>query len=334
MKQKLNHIFFFLMFVEGIVLFMLLPSFSFAQQTADVVPPEQTSSQAFSKKEKTSLQNSKQSLSENKKIKPNKKKDEKDQEHYKLYRSFNEGFILTIRANFLGSVTMPRINQTDLNTLKSASLIGGVGFVVDSEIELGYLFSKEKWFSRSKSKTLSGMGFSVTLGVGQAFVAKKLSGSYSDAGTQKTFNLYLTTQHLPAITFGIAHRLYFFYNRLAIGLWLGGKSLVDNSPTFYFYSNDSTKFPTTVGNLIISEDVRKKINSTMFSLKGFIEYYQPIVNKMQMVIRLYAGYNVFKPNYIILPSAIKTDFNTSQELSSLYLDSVEMGLSVALAFKT
>lgn len=267
----------------------------------------------------------------------------KDEDTHEIYHSFNEGFLLMIRANFLASVTLPRIANADLAKLQHGdntggsvdSLGGGVGFVMDGEAEFGYIFGKDKWFANNKSKTFSGMGVSLTLGVGQHFSAMAFSGSYVDGTETKGVRLYFTSKSLPAITFGITHRLYFFSNRMAIGLWVGGKAIVDTSPEFYFYSADSN-FPTTVGTLIITKEMLKKMNRVMFSMKGFIEYNQPIVRKMQLVLRLYAGYSIFKPNYIVLPKVVtdKKVFKDGEKLSSLFVDSMDVGLSVALAFKT
>ena len=65
--------------------------------------------------------------------------------------SFEEGFIWGLRANFNGSLTLPSISQEDLDKMGAASMKGAVGYTMDGEAELGYLFGAERWFGKEKS---------------------------------------------------------------------------------------------------------------------------------------------------------------------------------------
>ena len=65
--------------------------------------------------------------------------------------SFEEGFIWGLRAHFNGSLTLPSISQEDLDKMGAASMKGAVGYTMDGEAELGYLFGAERWFGKEKS---------------------------------------------------------------------------------------------------------------------------------------------------------------------------------------
>ena len=53
---------------------------------------------------------------------------------------FEEGFIWGLKANFNETLTIPSINNSDLDKMGATFLKGSMGFTMDGEAELGYLF--------------------------------------------------------------------------------------------------------------------------------------------------------------------------------------------------
>lgn len=66
--------------------------------------------------------------------------------------SFTNGFIWAVKFNFNGSATIPSINQEDLNKMGIEYFKGAVGYSLNGELELGYLFGSERWFNMDNKK--------------------------------------------------------------------------------------------------------------------------------------------------------------------------------------
>ena len=95
---------------------------------------------------------------------------------FSLVYGFDEGFIWALKANFNGSATMPSISQSDLDKIGAAYMKGAVGYTMDGEAELGYLFGSKKWFGLDDTSKFSGMSVFASLGVGSGF-AGMVSGN-------------------------------------------------------------------------------------------------------------------------------------------------------------
>lgn len=252
-----------------------------------------------------------------------------------VYSHFDNGMVFIVMANFSGSLTDPYISDSDLKKMGANFFKGGTGFIMGGEAQLGYVFGKDRWFPNNKTRDFSAVGLFFYFSVGQG-VATQSSGSLV-GGEQ--IDVFFTASYTPVINFGVSTKTYFFYNRMAIGISIGTRLIADTTPEYYFYSTHPNIFPTEVGTLIVTSDMMKKMNAFAFSTGGFIEYNQPILRTVQMILRLYGTYNVYKPKYITMPPTLEASaksqvgFDSSKPVNSFYLNSFDFGISIGLAFK-
>ena len=251
---------------------------------------------------------------------------------------FEEGFIWGLRANFNGSATLPSISQEDLNKLGAAYMKGSVGYTMDGEAELGYLFGVDRWFGGKKTdfSKFSGMSLYTSIGVGSGF-AGEVAGNTVDAVTA---NMFVNIQYAPVISFGIGSKLYLLESRLALGLQLGIKVIADTSPEYLAYSDtdlSSLKVDLPeMGEIIVTDFMKKNMNPVMFSIKLMLEYNQPINDRVEVILGIYGRFNIYKPKYLTMPDSLLTllpNFTTETPMPSFYLNSVDFGLSLGLQFR-
>lgn len=260
--------------------------------------------------------------------------------------SFEEGFIWGLRANFNGSLTLPSISQEDLNKMGAAYMKGAVGYTMDGEAELGYLFGAERWFGKEKSdfSKFSGMSLYVSIGVGTGFSGMVSGNTIGGA----TVNVFMNVNYKPVISFGIGSKLYLLESRMAIGLQLGGKLIADTSPEYLAYSDSDSTFaslkpPVTLpemGELIVTDFMKKNMNPVMFSLKLMLEYNQPINDRVEVVLGIYTRFNIYKPKYITMPTSllgviqgIRPSFTAETPMPTYYINSLDFGLTLGLQFR-
>ena len=260
--------------------------------------------------------------------------------------SFEEGFIWGLRANFNGSLTLPSISQEDLDKMGAASMKGAVGYTMDGEAELGYLFGAERWFGKEKSdfSKFSGMSLYVSIGVGTGFSGMVSGNTIGGA----TVNVFMNVNYKPVISFGIVSKLYLLESRMAIGLQLGGKLIADTSPEYLAYSDSDSTFaslapPVTLpemGELIVTDFMKKNMNPVMFSLKLMLEYNQPINDRVEVVLGIYTRFNIYKPKYITMPTSllgviqgIRPSFTAETPMPTYYINSLDFGLTLGLQFR-
>ncbi len=260
--------------------------------------------------------------------------------------SFEEGFIWGLRANFNGSLTLPSISQEDLNKMGAASMKGAVGYTMDGEAELGYLFGAERWFGKEKSdfSKFSGMSLYVSIGVGTGFSGIVSGNTIGGA----TVNVFMNVNYKPVISFGIGSKLYLLESRMAIGLQLGGKVIADTSPEYLAYSDSDSTFasltpPVTLpemGELIVTDFMKKNMNPVMFSIKLMLEYNQPINDRVEVVLGIYTRFNIYKPKYITMPTSllgviqgIRPSFTAETPMPTYYINSLDFGLTLGLQFR-
>lgn len=260
--------------------------------------------------------------------------------------SFEEGFIWGLRANFNGSLTLPSISQEDLDKMGAASMKGAVGYTMDGEAELGYLFGAERWFGKEKSdfSKFSGMSLYVSIGVGTGFSGMVSGNTIGGA----TVNVFMNVNYKPVISFGIVSKLYLLESRMAIGLQLGGKLIADTSPEYLAYSDSDSTFaslapPVTLpemGELIVTDFMKKNMNPVMFSLKLMLEYNQPINDRVEIVLGIYTRFNIYKPKYITMPTSllgviqgIRPSFTAETPMPTYYINSLDFGLTLGLQFR-
>ena len=260
--------------------------------------------------------------------------------------SFEEGFIWGLRANFNGSLTLPSISQEDLNKMGAASMKGAVGYTMDGEAELGYLFGAERWFGKEKSdfSKFSGMSLYFSIGVGTGFSGMVSGNTIGGA----TVNVFMNVNYKPVISFGIGSKLYLLESRMAIGLQLGGKVIADTSPEYLAYSDSDSTFasltpPVTLpemGELIVTDFMKKNMNPVMFSIKLMLEYNQPINDRVEVVLGIYTRFNIYKPKYITMPTSllgviqgIRPSFTAETPMPTYYINSLDFGLTLGLQFR-
>ena len=266
---------------------------------------------------------------------------------------FEEGFIWGLRANFNGSATLPSISQEDLNKLGAAYMKGSIGYTMDGEAELGYLFGVDRWFGGKKSEfsKFSGMSLYASIGVGSGF-AGEVAGNTIESISAKMF---INIKYSPIISFGIGSKLYLLESRLALGLQLGGKVIADTSPEYLAYSDqDLSNLPTEMGGpldlpemgeIIVTDFMMKNMNPVMFSIKLMLEYNQPINDRVEVILGIYGRFNIYKPKYLTMPDSLLNllnsvkrkdglaEFSVETPMSSFYLNSIDFGLSLGLQFR-
>ena len=260
--------------------------------------------------------------------------------------SFEEGFIWGLRANFNGSLTLPSISQEDLDKIGAASMKGAIGYTMDGEAELGYLFGAERWFGKEKSdfSKFSGMSLYVSIGVGTGFSGMVSGNTIGGA----TVNVFMNVNYKPVISFGIGSKLYLLESRMAIGLQLGGKVIADTSPEYLAYSDSDSTFASLtppvklpeMGELIVTDFMKKNMNPVMFSLKLMLEYNQPINDRVEVVLGIYTRFNIYKPKYITMPTSllgviqgIRPSFTAETPMPTYYINSLDFGLTLGLQFR-
>lgn len=260
--------------------------------------------------------------------------------------SFEEGFIWGLRANFNGSLTLPSISQEDLDKMGAASMKGAVGYTMDGEAELGYLFGAERWFGKEKSdfSKFSGMSLYFSIGVGTGFSGMVSGNTIGGA----TVNVFMNVNYKPVISFGIGSKLYLLESRMAIGLQLGGKLIADTSPEYLAYSDSDSTFASLtppvklpeMGELIVTDFMKKNMNPVMFSIKLMLEYNQPINDRVEVVLGIYTRFNIYKPKYITMPTSllgviqgIRPSFTAETPMPTYYINSLDFGLTLGLQFR-
>lgn len=260
--------------------------------------------------------------------------------------SFEEGFIWGLRANFNGSLTLPSISQEDLNKMGAAYMKGAVGYTMDGEAELGYLFGAERWFGKEKSdfSKFSGISLYVSIGVGNGFTGLVAGNTINGINP----NIFINVNYTPVISFGIGSKLYLLESRMAIGLQLGGKLIADTSPEYLAYSDMDLSAVFTnitlpqVGEIIVTDFMKKNMNPVMFSIKLMLEYNQPINDRVEVVLGIYTRFNIYKPKYITMPDSLlemikkgaqKPNFSVETPMPTYYINSLDFGLTLGLQFR-
>lgn len=270
--------------------------------------------------------------------------------------AFEEGFTLGLRANFSGSYTNPSLNEADKGYLGASFMRGMVGFIMNGEAELTYIFDSKRYFHYTDNSIFGGLGLAFNLGVGQGF-SGQISGQYNGI-VGKDIEVYCRVYMTPVITFGTMVKAMLFKNRLVIGLGIGGKLLADPQPTYELYTNltdeeadtlynngNGPNFYPETGTLFIPGAMMRKMNPLGFIFKAAIDYNVPLIEKMSVTIGSYASYTIYKPRYVSLPKNIAKaavengkitgiDVNFERDpIKSFFMNSFDFGVSLGLLFK-
>ena len=270
--------------------------------------------------------------------------------------AFEEGFTLGLRANFSGSYTNPSLNEADKGYLGASFMRGMVGFIMNGEAELTYIFDSKRYFHYTDNSIFGGLGFAFNLGVGQGF-SGQISGQYNGI-VGKDIEVYCRVYMTPVITFGTTVKAMLFKNRLVIGFGIGGKLLADPQPTYELYTNltdeetetlynngNGPNFYPETGTLFIPGAMMRKMNPLGFIFKAAIDYNVPLIEKMSVTMGSYASYTIYKPRYVSLPKNIAKaavengkitgiDVNFERDpIKSFFMNSFDFGVSLGLLFK-
>lgn len=273
--------------------------------------------------------------------------------------AFNSGLRLGLRANLTGSLTRPKISKTDMDYLGGDGMKGMLGYVTTGEADLTYLFDSIKYFRCQDNAVFGGLGWSFALGLGQGF-SGQISGSYNDV-LKKKINVFCRVHMSPVLSLGSGVRSYFLKNRLALGGTVGIRMPLDPQPIYEMYTNltpeevakvkeatgNKLDFSNETGTLQITEEQMKKINPVGYTFKGFIEYNQPFITSMEIVLGMFLSYTVYKPKYVTMPQKLiraaeiggaaknppVTVDTANTPINSFYMNSLDFGINVGLNFK-
>ena len=265
--------------------------------------------------------------------------------------SFTNGFIWAVKFNFNGSATIPSINQEDLNKMGIEYFKGAVGYSLNGELELGYLFGSERWFNMDNKK-FSGMSLFGYLGIGTGYLGQSFSGTFKN--NSEKANIFVNLNYAPVLDFGIGTKVHLLEDRLLLGLSIGGKFIIDSSPESYIYSNNPSGVETGTQNnpsgavnlpvlskLIMSKHLSQSLNRFMLSVKLTIEYNQPINEKVALLLGVYTRFNMYNPKYLVMTDDIEKiiqsymggeNFTLETKLPSYFINSLDFGVSIGFAF--
>ena len=112
-------------------------------------------------------------------------------------------------------------------------------------------------------------------------------------------------------------------------------------------TNGGIDFSNETGTLLITDDQIKKINPVGFIMKGYIEYNQPFLDNMEIVLGIFLSYAVYRPKYVTMPQKLITAAHANAKrkdphsklnllntpINSLYLNSLDFGVTLGLTFK-
>lgn len=248
--------------------------------------------------------------------------------------AFEQGWILNMKANVGGSLTVPSISQADLSKMGANKMEGMVGFIGGGKAEVGYIFDAPTYFNLP-DHAFSGVGAFGYIGVGQGY-AGQVSGSLVEG---KQIDVFVNVFYTPVINLGATGKAYFFDNRLAVGLSLGMKMIADTSPEYEIYSTEPGTIQPEVGTIIVDEWMMKNMNPFMASFELLAEYSVPILPTTELILGGYAQFNIFKPKYLTMPDSVMDMASTSfgfdpkAPVNSYFINSFDFGLTFALGFK-
>ena len=125
----------------------------------------------------------------------------------------------------------------------------------------------------------------------------------------------------------------------------GGKLIADTSPEYLaYFDSEMPGFPE-IGEIIVTDFMVKNMNPVMFSIKFMLEYNQPVNDRVEVILGAYTRFNVYSPKYITMPDSLlslmnsalekegKPAFDPTTPLKSYYINSLDFGLTLGLAFK-
>ena len=245
--------------------------------------------------------------------------------------AFETGPLLYLRADFGGALTTPFISDKSLKQFNSGALkMTGMmsSLLMGGELEGGYVFGSDTLFGLRKNHPFSALGTFAFLGFGQGNSGQKITAD-TGSGILDTF---VFIDFMPVVNFGVSAKAYFFHNRLALGAGIGGRLIADTRPDYMFYTSAPASTPK-VGEIIVTEDMIKKMNPLMFSTKIMIEYNIPVLDSTDIVMGWYTRYNIYRPKYLTAPPELAGAADLSKPVLDFWLNSLDFGVNIGFAFK-
>lgn len=233
---------------------------------------------------------------------------------------------------------------------------GSLGYVTTGEADVTYIFDSIRYFHLQDNSIFGGLGWGFALGLGQGF-SGQISGQYNEK-LDKRIDVFCRVHMTPVMAFTTGVRSYFLRNRLSLGFNTGIKMPLDPQPTYELYTNltpeevkelkkEGMDFSSETGTLLITQEQMKKINPIGFTFKGSIEYNQPFLSNMEIVLGGFLAYTVYKPKYVTMPQKLidvakvggrlknpPVDVDiVNHPINSFYMNSLDFGVTVGLTFK-
>lgn len=261
--------------------------------------------------------------------------------------AFEQGWVLNMKANVGGSLTIPSISQADLDYLGANKMEGTLGFVAAGKAEVGYIFDSPTYFNLPNDHVFSGVGAFGYIGVGEGF-AGQISGKNVEG---QQVNVFMNIYYTPVISLGATGKAYFFNNRLAVGLSAGMKMIADTAPEYEQYADVVVPgLESAVGTIIVDDWMMKNMNPFTASFELLVEYNVPILPTMELILGGYTQFNIFKPKYITMPPSLAElavgeaqskyekgeraePLDLRKPIKSYFINSFDFGLTISLGFK-
>ncbi len=262
--------------------------------------------------------------------------------------AFEKGWVLGLRADFGGSLTLPRISEETLKYMnpKAIGMSGFLsGLLIGGEITTGYIFDSADLFDLPKNHPFSGLGVYGYVGMGQGNLSQRITA----AENGQEFDIFIVVNYTPVVTFGAKVNALFFDNRLSVGLGIGGKAILDYTPEYLLYSTMPSIVPTEIGTVIIPDDMLTKMNPLAFSTRLEVGYAIPVVSTVEFVLGFFTQFNLFSPGYLTIPPSLeemaqnnrpgvsddppseKLDFK--QPFDDYWLNSLDFGVNIGFMLK-
>jgi hypothetical protein len=116
--------------------------------------------------------------------------------------------------------------------------------------------------------------------------------------------------------------------------------ITDMSPEYLSCSTMPDLISTEIGRLIITEEMKEQMNPFMISAKFLMEYNIHILPTTEFVLGAYIRYSFYKPGYLTIPPSLlemalddNPAFDINREHPDYWINSLDFGVSIGLAFK-
>ncbi len=260
--------------------------------------------------------------------------------------AFEKSWVLGLRADFGGSLTVPSIPLVDLKQLNPAAtnMTGMLSpLVMGGQLTVGYIFDTNELFPAiPEDSVFSGIGLHGYLGFGQGNTSQKISALVGS----DPIEIFMVVDFEPILNFGVEGEAYFFNNRFSVGLGLGTKMIADMTPQYLVYSTDPklSQIDTEVGTIIVSPDMMTKMNAFAFSSKLDLAYHVPILPTTELILGFFTQFNVYQPKYLTVPPSLievaeeaaalaGTEFNIDRPFPDYWLNSLDFGATLGFLFR-